>query len=128
VLWLKGADVDRIEAMLGDHPTITDENLREIAAMQLRNVLGLPRPHRSIPLNQITRTLSLAVPLIVVFACGLVLIGCYPRAVFLWGDEVERYASVVQRRKIICNIIIGVAVVGILSKFFFEGLSYWLPR
>jgi hypothetical protein len=127
-LWLKGSDVDRIEAMLGDRPALSDEDLREIAAMQLRNVLGLPKTHRSIPPNQITRTLSLAVPLIVVFACVLVLTRCYPSAVFLWGDEVERYASLVQRRKIIWNIIVGVTVVGVLSKFFFEGLSYWLPR
>jgi hypothetical protein len=127
-LWLMSSDVDRIEAMLRDHSTLTDENLREIATMQLRNVLGPPRPPRSISPNQLTRTLFLAVPLIVVFACVLLLVKCYPSAVFLWGDEVERYANTVQRRKILWNIIVGVAVVGVLSKFLFEGLSYWLPR
>jgi hypothetical protein len=127
-LWLRSSDVDRIEAMLRDGPTLTDEHLREIATMQLRNVLGLPRPPRSIPANQATRTLFLAVPLIVVFGCVLVLVKCYPSAVFLWGDEVERYSNTLQRRKVIWNIIIGVTVVGVLSKLFFEGLSYWLPR
>lgn len=127
-LWLMSSDVDRIDAMLRDHPTLTDENLREIATMQLRNVLGSPRPPRSIPPNQLSRALFLAVPLTVVFACVLALVACYPGAVFLWGDEVERYGSILQRRKILWNIILGVTVVGVLSKFIFEGLSYWLPR
>ncbi len=127
-LWLMSSDVDRIDAMLRDHPTLTDENLREIATMQLRNVVGSPSPPHSTPPNQVTRTLFLVVPLIVVFACVLVLVKCYPSAVFLWGDEVERYANTVQRRKIAWNIIVGVTVVGVLSKFFFEGLSYWIPR
>jgi hypothetical protein len=127
-LWLMSSDVDRIDAMLREHSTLTDENLREIATMQIRNVLELPRPARSIAPNQITRTLFLAVPLIVVFACVLVLVTCYPSAVFLWGDEVERYNNILQRRKIIWNMIVGVTVVGVLSKFFFEGLSYWLPK
>jgi hypothetical protein len=129
-LWLKTSDVKRIEGMLGNHPMLTDEDLREIATMQLRNVLGLsPPPASSVPANQVTRTLFLVVPLFVVLACVLVLVTtCYPRAVFLWGDEVERYADTIQRRKLIWNIIVGVTVVGVLSKFFFEGLSYWLPR
>jgi hypothetical protein len=87
-LWLKTSDVDRIEVMLRDHPTLTDENLRDVATMQLRNVLGLPRPPRSIQANQVTRTLFLAMPLSV--------------------DEVERYANTVQRRKIVWNVIVGV--------------------
>jgi hypothetical protein len=127
-LWLKNSDVDRIEAMLRDRPTLTDENLREIATMQLRNVFELPRVSRSIPANRATRILFLVVPLLVVFACLLILVRCYPSAVFLWGDEVERYAKTVQRRKIIWNLIVGLTVVGVLSKFIFEGLSYWLPR
>jgi hypothetical protein len=126
-LWLMSSDFDRIDAMLRDHSTLTDEDLREIATIQLRNVLGPRRPPHSIPLSQLTRTLSLAVPLIVVFACVLVLVSCYPGAVFLWGDEVERYNNTLQRRKILWNIILGVTVVGVLSRFFFEGLSYWLP-
>jgi hypothetical protein len=129
-LWLQSSDVDRIEAMLREHPTLTDENLREIATMQLRNVLGLSRPPRSIPPpNQVARTLFLGIPLSVILVCVLVLIiTCYPTAVFLWGDEVDRYANTVQRRKIIWNIISGVIVVGVLSKFLFEGVSPWLPR
>jgi hypothetical protein len=129
-LWLQRSDVDRIEAMLREHPTLTDENLREIATMQLRNVLGLSTPPRPIPPpNQVARTLFLGVPLSVVLACVLVLVKtCYPTAVFLWGDEVDRYAHTMQRRKIIWNTIISVIVVGVLSKSLFEGLSGWLPR
>jgi hypothetical protein len=128
-LWLKSSDVDRIETMLGSQPTLTEENLRDIATLQLRNVLGLPRTPRSISANQVSHALFLAVPLSVILVCFLVLVTkCYPRAVFLWGDEVERYARTVQKRKIIWNVIIGVTVVGVLSTFLVEGLSYWLPR
>jgi hypothetical protein len=128
-LWLNSSDVDRIEAMLGERPILTDENLREVATMQLRNVLGLPRHTRPISASQVTRTLLLAVPLFVVLACVLVLVAtCYPSAVFLWGDEVERYANTLQRRKITWNIIVSVTVVGVLSQVLVEGLSYWLPR
>ena len=43
-------------------------------------------------------------------------------AVFLWGDEVERYNKMLQTRRIVWNIIIGVIVVGVLSNFLYAGL------
>jgi hypothetical protein len=128
-LWLRSSDANRVEAMLGDHPILTDENLREIATMQLRNVLGLPRRPRSISSNQLTRTLFLVVPISVVVGCFLVLLAnCYPSAVFLWGDEVERYANVLQRRRVLWSAIVGITVVGVLSKLLFEGLTNSFPK
>jgi hypothetical protein len=117
-LWLYDSDVARIETMLREQPALTDEQVREIFSMQLRNVLGFPRRPTSVQSNGITRTVFIVV----------LLKTCYPSAVFLWGDEVDRYAKKLQRRKILWNIVVGVAVVGVLSNFFFEGLSLWLPR
>jgi hypothetical protein len=126
-LWLKSSDIDRIEAML-KAPVLTDEQVREIFTMQLHNVLDPPKPRGSIPTDQITRTLFLVVPLAVVIVCFLVLLTtCYPAAVFLWGDEIERNARTVQRRKLMWNVITGVLVVGVLSNLFVLGLSFWLP-
>jgi hypothetical protein len=116
--------------MLKERPALTDEQLREISTMQLRNVLGFPRRQTSIQPNEVIRALFLVVPLSVVVVCIIVLINtCYPSAVFLWGDEVDRFANTVQRRKLLWNMIIGVIVVGLLSKLLFEGLSlFWLPH
>ena len=69
------------------------------------------------------------VPLSVVVVCIVVLLTtCYPTTVFLWGDEVERYASTLQRRKAMWGMIISVTVVGVSSRFFFENVASWLPR
>ena len=43
-------------------------------------------------------------------------------AVFLWGDEAERYKNIEQRRKILWNLIVSMLVTGMLSKFLFDGL------
>jgi hypothetical protein len=127
--WLSSSDIDRIKAMLKEHPALTDEQLREVSTMQLRNAIGFPKQHTSVQANEVARALFLVVPLSVVVAGIIVLLKtCYPSAVFLWGDEVDRYSNVVQRRKIVWNIIIGIAVVGVLSKLLYEGLSLWLPR
>jgi hypothetical protein len=127
--WLNASDIDRIETMLAQRPTLTDEELREISTMQLRNVLAARRATRQTQENQTRRTLFLVVPLSVVVICIVVLLGtCYPSAVFLWGDEVQRYASTVQRRKVMWGIIIGVTVVGVSSRFFFEDVASWIPR
>jgi ABC-type Fe3+ transport system permease subunit len=112
--------------MLAQRPTLTDEELREISTMQLRNVLAARRAPRQTQENQTRRTLFLVVPLSVVVVCIVILLAtCYPSAVFLWGDEVERYASTLQRRKVIWGIIIGVTVVGVSSGFLFEHVASW---
>ena len=127
--WLNDSDMERVEAMLAQRPTLTDEQLREISTMQLRNVLAARRATLQTQEIQTRRTLFLLVPLSVVVLCIATLLGtCYPSAVFLWGDEVARYASAVQRRKTMWGIIIAVTVVGVSSRFFFEGVSSWLPR
>jgi len=75
------------------------------------------------------RTLLWAVPLSVVVSCIIILLAtCYPSVVFYWGDEVKRYASVLDRRKAIWSIIIAVTVVGVSSRFLFENVSSWLPH
>jgi hypothetical protein len=127
--WLTSSDLDRVEAMLAHRPTLTDEDLREVSTMQLRNILEARRATRSAQQNWTRRTLLWAVPLSVVVVCIVILVTtCYPKAVFLWGDEIKRYESAVGRRKTIWGIIITVTVVGVSSSFFSEAISSWLPR
>ena len=126
--WLTRSDIARIETMLKQRSTLSDEDLRDVSTMQLRNVVEARRPVRAEAI-QTRRLLFLAVPLLVGVGCVGVLLGtCYPNAVFLWGDEKERYANIVHRRKTIWGIIIAVTVVGVSSRLFFEGVSSWLPR
>jgi hypothetical protein len=128
-MWLSASDFDRIEAILRQEPTLTDDSLREIATMQLRNIVDFHRPSRAITTDQIRSGRFLAVPLVVVLACIVVLLTtCYPSEVFLWGDEIERYARIQQRRKTIWTIIVGVTLVGVLSRLLFEGVASWFPR
>jgi hypothetical protein len=122
VMWLRTANIDRIEQILKQNRTITDEEMREISTMQLRNVLDMGT--NSQPSGwTIRRKVFLGVPLLIVLACaGYLASKCYPRAVFLWGDEVERYNKMLQTRRIVWNIIIGVIVGGVLSNFLYAGL------
>jgi len=89
VMWLRTADIDRIEQILKQNRTITDEETREISTMQLRNVLHMgtnSQPSRW----TIRRRVFLGVPLLIVLACAVYIVTkCYPNAVFLWGDEIE---------------------------------------
>lgn len=129
LMWLKDSDLKRIETMLRQQPMLTDENVRELVTIQLRNVLDAQKPKRTLQARQTGHALFLVLPVLVVLACTVILlVTCYPSRVFLWGDEVERYANVLQRRKTIWGIIIGVTVVGLSSKFLFEGISSWFPR
>lgn len=128
-MWLKDSDLQRIETMLGQQPTLTDENVRELVTIQLRNVLDAQRPKRTFQPSQARRMLFIVLPTLVLLACIVILLTtCYPSTVFLWGDEVDRYANVLQRRKMIWGIIIGVTVIGVSSKFLFEGISSWFPQ
>jgi hypothetical protein len=78
-MWLGKADLDRLEVMLAERPTLTGEDLREIASRQLRNILDAERPRRAPPAAPARRALFIAVPLAVVLGCALVLLtSCYP--------------------------------------------------
>jgi hypothetical protein len=122
VMWLRKGNVDRVEQILKQNRTITDEEMREISTMQLRNVLNIGT--NSEPSEwTIRRKASVGIPLLIILVCaGYLVVRCYPRAVFLWGDEVEQYNKMLQTRRIVWNIIIGVIVVGVLSNFLFAGL------
>jgi hypothetical protein len=127
VLWLRLRDIDRVEKILSQNRTITDEEMREIVTRQLRNVLEYQRPKRS-PQKTLTRQRVLVgAPLVILFGCVIILFTCYPRAVFYWGDEVGRYDAIVQRRKTIWQIIIGVTIIGVVATFFSTSLISLLP-
>jgi hypothetical protein len=120
-LWLRQRDAGRIEEILKQQRTITDEEMREISTRQLRNVFVSDGPN---PPSKWTRPKAfIGVPLVAILACAVYLFGkCYPSAIFLWGDEIERYNKMLQTRRIVWGIVIGVCLVGVLSKLLYSGL------
>lgn len=129
VMWLDQASLDRVEKILSQGRPITDEEMREITTLQLQNLLLDQRPKQPPAKGLSRRFLIFGLPLLVVLGLMLTLVfTCYPSAVFLWGDEVERYANIRQRRKAIWGIIIALIFVGVLSKLFSEGVASWVPK
>lgn len=127
--YLSDSEFDRVSTMLTQRAILTDEDLREVSTMQLRNLVDAHRPLWSGQGDRKRHTLVLALPLSALLVCIVILLTtCYPRAVFLWGDGVGRFENTMQRRRVIWGIVIGVTTVGVLSRFFYEGLSSWFTR
>lgn len=127
VAWLDDGSLDRVEKAVKENRTMTEEEVREVISRQYRNVLFFKRPPTPPPKGVKRRTVLIGIPVLVVAACFVLLVNCYPRKVFLWGDEVERYSNLVHRRRLIWQVIIGVMVIGVLGKFFSEGILSSLP-
>jgi hypothetical protein len=127
-MWLRDSDLYRLDTILAGQPTLTDENVRELLTMQLHNVLEAQRPTPTLSAGETRRTLFVVVPVIVVLTCSVILVvTCYPTRVFLWGDEVERYADALRRRRVTWNIVIGVIIVGVAGNLLTEAIVSWFP-
>jgi hypothetical protein len=120
IMWLHSHDADRIQQILKQNRTVSDEEMREINTMQLRNVLQDSQGSK--PSGWTRQKTFVGVPLLIVLGCVVFLsLKCYPSAVFLWGDELERYNKMIQTRRNIWNIIIGITVVGVFSNVLYMG-------
>jgi hypothetical protein len=121
-MWLRSSDFDRVEKLVRDQRTLSDLELRELATTQLRNILEGERPPHPPTTMTLRQTLSIAIPLVTVLVCFFVLIAtCYPRAVFLWGDEEKRWAATRWRRKFMWSVIIAIFT-GLLATSLYEGV------
>jgi hypothetical protein len=120
-MWLRVRDLNRVEQILKPDRTITDEEMREINTMQLRNILQANK--ESQPSGLTKQKVFIGAPLLVVLACAVYLaLRCYPSAVFLWGDEEARHKRMLNTRQTLWNIIIGGIAVSVLSKLLYTGL------
>jgi uncharacterized BrkB/YihY/UPF0761 family membrane protein len=122
-MWLRGPDIDRVGVILSNNNAITEEEMREIATRQLRNVLEDQKPKQSPENKRTRRLLFLVIPLVVLLACVITLMTCYPSTVFLWGDEVKRFDAIVQRRKTCWGIVISIVVIGVSVRCLFAWLA-----
>jgi hypothetical protein len=125
-MWLHSSDLERVDALVREQRIITEQELRKVVTWQLRNVLKNEQPQQSTVKGGTRQLLFISIPLATVVVCALVLLlTCYPPAVFLWGDEVGRYASMLQRRNFLWSVIIAVPFVGLLSNLFYAGVVPW---
>jgi len=127
VMWLDDSSRARVEKILSDGHTLTDQEMREINPIQLRNLIENQKPPLP-PKGQTRRLMLVGLPVLFLPGCIIGLIFTYPTTVFLWGDEKESYANLRQRRNILWGLIIGVVLVGMLSKFLYEGLAPLIPK
>lgn len=123
VMWLAPADLDRIEQIVNQGDPITDDQLREIWTRQLSNLLDDRRPKPSPDRTEDRRALLLiAAPGLAMVGSVVVLMGCYPRSVYLWGDEIGRHARLLRRRKVAWGVIASIAVTGVGANLFTKAL------
>lgn len=69
------------------------------------------------------RILFIALPVVVLlFALGYMVVTCYPRAVFAWGDYEEHFKTLSARRNIVITVVAATLVLGVLTNLFVASL------
>jgi hypothetical protein len=129
--WLQASDIQHVEQMLGDGGTLTDEQVRRVETMQFRNAVIVHRQETTPPTADAPgrKLVLFGLPMLAIVICTLtLLLTCYPRAVFLWGDEIDRNNNRTQTRRLVWGIIVTLLVGGIVAKLLFEGVSPWIPK
>ncbi len=122
-MWLNSQDLDRVDEMLKQNPTLSEDQVREIVTRELRNVIRDQKPSNDAGIRLTKTKLFLMVPLVIfILITSYLLVFCYPSVVFLWGDEVERYNNLRQRRRNLWTVVVIGFVVNLAASLFFSGL------
>jgi hypothetical protein len=125
--WLRDSDLDRLQQILDQNGTMTDDELREMRTREYRNILEAKRPAKAPQKKYMHQIVLVAGSLLIVLACSIILLTtCYPKEIFLWGDEETRYAELLNRRKVLWGVLVAMTVTGLGSKLLFAGMDSWL--
>jgi len=128
-MWLDDPELDRIERAVKENRPLTEAEMREISAGQFQNVLAQVRPKAEPQVRRKRALLLFGIPFLLIVAASIYLaMTCYPKAVFLWGDEVDRYNATLLRRKVLWGIIVTILVGGIATKLLSEAVISWIPK
>lgn len=113
---------------------LTDNNLAQISKsekpidptevlnMQIKNIHDFNTNSKSKWLKD-WRFYAAILPLIIVLACfAYLLLRCYPKTVFNWGDMGEHYETLLGQRKMLWSAIIFGVFVGLLANLAVYGL------
>jgi hypothetical protein len=108
---------------------MTEAEMREITTGQMGNVLVYlrPKPEPNTGFNGLL--LFFGIPFLLLTGAAIVLVTtCYPTAVFLWGDEVSHYGTILLRRRILWGVIVTILLGGVVSKLLSEGVISMVPK
>lgn len=101
-MWLDDPQLDRIEQAVKENGPLTEAEMRDIGAGQYQNVLAHLRPKAEPQVRRKRTLLLFGIPFLLIVAVSVYLaLTCYPKTVFLWGDEVDRYNATLLRRKVL---------------------------
>jgi hypothetical protein len=128
-MWLDDKELDLIEKAANENRSLTDAEMREITTGQLHNVLLYERPKPEPHSGSNRLLLFFGLPFLLLIVVSLYLMfTCYPTHLFLWGDEVERYNTILQRRRVLWTVIVGILVVSIAGRLLAEGVFTSIPK
>lgn len=114
-MWLTPTDLSEIEPMLRSAKTLLPEQANDILSRQIRNVIA--QQNRS-PFSVLRdwRVIVVLLPVVIVIGAFIVLVSCYPSAVFLWGDAEEWYRRTLARRGWLWNVVIVTLILGVIAN------------
>jgi hypothetical protein len=134
---LSEEDIHQLAKSLETNKSLTEQQVREIVTMQLRNVasdFGEPTSDQkpSSPTSDRSAweaSLLLFAPLVVAFALALyLLVFLYPTALFLWGDAIGRYEHLKHTRNILWSAVVGITFLFPLTYALRVGLLSYLAQ
>lgn len=129
-MWLTENDLRELSTTLERKPNLTSQEAAEVLTRQIRNLTAGQKPHSN-PIAWLFswRLLLVLPPLIIIsVAFSYLVLKCYPRAVFPWGDCGELYGTLVSRRKTVWQVIIGALLIGMVGNLFVLGVGTFLQR
>jgi len=120
-MWLKKSDLSFVKKVLESNAPLSESEERELITRQLHNVMDDQKALE--PVKPKTRNLILfGLPLVFIIICAVLVLFCYPRAVFLWGDEVARHQSRLELRKVFWVGVFLSVIVSVIVSLFSAGL------
>jgi len=112
-----------------DHATSDSSRLALLLEIRRRELAAqiVPATDRYPKISSLPRELFQVLPLLIIIgATGYMVIYCYPRRVFAWGDIAENYANLVARRYWLWSAVIIALILGIVGNLFVSSLTF--PR
>lgn len=123
-MWLTNADIEEFSTQLEKSSTISQEQQLVILKRQLKNLRdSLQTP----PFRFTWPALFVIIPILPAMTALIYLVGrCYPRSVFLWGDNEELYQVMMRRKDFVLKTFLASTAVSILAGLFLMGVDSYL--
>jgi hypothetical protein len=125
---LSEGDIGELTKMAADARD-PESRMAFVFEVQKREIITLAKRYQAFDVSRKSLPTMLVVGGIVVVTCSLLLylvVVCYPRAVFAWGDYGEYYATLVSRRNGIWKFLLITLTGGVVISLFGVSVQQWL--